>query len=384
MERDLRVSFTGYYGMRNFGDDLFGVICAAAARQFWDARPKLVGPAQVAMATPCTMPPWFPAEAYGGAGIVGKAARLYSFLGGMRDTDLLVMGGGSVINGRKSFREPMMLSADRRKRLQLAAIGVSVGPFEHRALRDSAKAFISRLTYLAVRDRRSYELALEIGAGARIHWGRDLAGLLPVLLPSRAPRPLPAPGEELRIGVAPARFAPRPGYPAPSVRALHDSIVESLKVLGARYRLQVDVFCLNGHAVHGDMQLAQALHQALADCGVAARRVDYRHGDPLATARALGECNAVISTRLHGAIVAYVLGVPFMIVDYHPKCADFASDIDLPASRRITAGHDGRAAFSRGLETMLAGEEVPGLPAAEYSRQAQEVFRRAPWANGAP
>lgn len=29
-----RVAFTGYYGMRNFGDDLFGVICTRAAERY--------------------------------------------------------------------------------------------------------------------------------------------------------------------------------------------------------------------------------------------------------------------------------------------------------------------------------------------------------------
>ena len=38
------VGFTGYYGMRNFGDDLFGVLCAMAAQSYWRAQPSVVGP----------------------------------------------------------------------------------------------------------------------------------------------------------------------------------------------------------------------------------------------------------------------------------------------------------------------------------------------------
>ena len=45
MTQHPRVGFTGYYGMRNFGDDLFGVLCSTAARQYWNAEPLLVGPA---------------------------------------------------------------------------------------------------------------------------------------------------------------------------------------------------------------------------------------------------------------------------------------------------------------------------------------------------
>ena len=384
MERELRASFTGYYGMRNFGDDLFGAICVAASRQFWNATPRVVGPAIAAVNSLYTMPGWYPPAVYGGSGPLGKTGRLYSFLRGVRNTDLLAMGGGSVINGRGSFREPLMLSAQRRGRLQLAAIGVSVGPFDDAVTQESAKAFISQLSYLAVRDRRSYELAVEMGLGERVHRGRDLAGLLPMLLPpSERPR-LPAPGERLRIGVAPCRYSPRPGYPTPEAKALQDTLIEELKSLNSRYRLQVEIFSLNGHSLHGDMELAQSWQEALAAQGVPARQIRYLHCDPITTAQAIGECDVFISTRLHGAIVAYMLGVPFMIVEYHPKCADFADDIALPASRRITAQNSGAAAFARGLETMLSGEDMPGLSREDYSLQAQEIFRRAPWAVALP
>ena len=58
MSRSLRVGFTGYYGMRNFGDDLFGVLCAAAARCYWNAEPLLVGPTMIdAIAIPDEIPP---------------------------------------------------------------------------------------------------------------------------------------------------------------------------------------------------------------------------------------------------------------------------------------------------------------------------------------
>ena len=384
MERDLRASFTGYYGMRNFGDDLFGAICAAASRRFWNATPRVVGPTIAAVDALYTMPGWYPPAVYGGSGFLGKAGRLYSFLRGLRNTDLLVMGGGSVINGRGSFREPLMLSAQRRGRLKLAAIGVSVGPFEDAASQASAKAFINRLSYLAVRDRRSYELALEMGLGERVHWGRDLAGLLSMLLPTSGRPRLPAQGEKLHIGVAPCRYSPRPGYSTPEPTALQDSMVEALKTLNTRYRLQVEIFSLNGHAIHGDGELAQAWHRALAAQGILARQIDYLHCDPIATARAIAECDAFISTRLHGAIVAYMVGVPFMIVDYHPKCADFADDIGLPASRRITAQHNGTDAFADGLETMLGGRDLPSLSREDYAAQSREIFLRAPWAVSAP
>jgi polysaccharide pyruvyl transferase WcaK-like protein len=379
MKGDLRVSFTGYYGMRNFGDDLFGAICTAAAARFWNAKPRVVGPAIDGVSSRYTMPAWYPPATYGATNVVGQASRLYSFLRAVRDTDVLVMGGGSVITGHGSFRRPLMLSAQRRGRLQLAAVGVSIGPFGDKAAQDSAAAFMRHFSYIAVRDRRSYELAAKMGVADRVHHGRDLAGLLPLLLPSSKRLALPAPGEPLRIGIAPCRYSARASYPAPEPAALQASLIESLTQLNTRYRVQPEIFSLNDHPEHGDLKLSQSLQQGLSASGISARLVRYQRSDPIATAQAMSKCDVFVSTRLHGAIVAYMLGVPFMGVDYHPKCADFADDIGLPASRRITAQRHGTDAFVQGFEAMLGGHDAPALGRDVYAQQAQDIFLRAPW-----
>lgn len=379
---DPRVSFTGYYGMRNFGDDLFGAICASAAPHFWNAKPRLVGPVIDGVSTRYTMPGWYPLGAYGATNVVGQASRFYSFLRAVRNTDVLVMGGGSVINDHGSFRRPLMLSAQRSGRLRLAAVGVSIGPFSDQAAQDSAAAFMRDFSYVSVRDRRSYELAITMGMRGRVHHGRDLAGLLPLLLPMTKRPQLPAPGEPLRIGIAPCRYGARANYPTPEPAALQASLIESLEALNSRYRVQPEIFSLNDHPEHGDLKLSEALQQGLSVRGISTELIRYRDSDPIVMAQAIAKCNVFISTRLHGAIVAYMLDVPFLIVDYHMKCADFADDIGLPWSRRISAQHHSAAAFAQGFAAMLGDYDTPTLSRDDYAQQAQEIFLRAPWRRG--
>jgi hypothetical protein len=64
----LRTAFTGYYGMRNFGDDLFGVLCARAAQAYWRAAPRVVGPPLASAPAPGTVPRRYPTRWYGGTG----------------------------------------------------------------------------------------------------------------------------------------------------------------------------------------------------------------------------------------------------------------------------------------------------------------------------
>ena len=329
----LRTAFTGYYGMRNFGDDLFGVLCTRAAQTYWRAAPRVVGPPLAAAPARSTVPRRYPTRWYGSTGLVGKASRWLSFARGIHDCDVLVMGGGSVITARESFRKPMM---------------------------------------------RSRRLAQAMGLQAITHAGCDLAALLPVLGP-RTAGPASGQGAPVRIGVAPCRYREDGEYAAPSRRRWEEHLIAALADLRRMREVHVDVFSLNEHPRHGDRELARALVDRLRTEGVAAEHRPYASQDPLHTVDALAACDVVVSARLHGAIVAYLQDVPFMIIDYHPKCRDFADDIGLDASLRVTADRAGNP-FSDALPALLAGERQPRVSRADYARRAPDIFQCAPWA----
>ncbi|HEY1033884.1 MAG TPA: polysaccharide pyruvyl transferase family protein [Pseudoxanthomonas sp.] len=373
----LRTAFTGYYGMRNFGDDLFGVLCTRAAQTYWRAAPRVVGPPLAAAPARSTVPRRYPTRWYGSTGLVGKASRWLSFARGIHDCDVLVMGGGSVITARESFRKPMMLSAVERG-VQLAAVGVSIGPFADARDEDAVAAFLQRFRYLSVRDERSRRLAQAMGLQAITHAGCDLAALLPVLGP-RTAGPASGQGAPVRIGVAPCRYREDGEYAAPSRRRWEEHLIAALADLRRMREVHVDVFSLNEHPRHGDRELARALVDRLRTEGVAAEHRPYASQDPLHTVDALAACDVVVSARLHGAIVAYLQDVPFMIIDYHPKCRDFADDIGLDASLRVTADRAGNP-FSDALPALLAGERQPRVSRADYARRAPDIFQCAPWA----
>lgn len=385
----LRATFTGYYGMNNFGDDLFGVVCSAAARKYWNGEPKLAGPVIRGLDARYTMPSWYPSSLYGAPGPLGKVSRLYSFARGLSGADVLVMGGGSVIGGstNTSFRRKMMVSAHRTGKLKLAAIGVSIGPVVNAAAEDAVADFLGCLDYIAVRDRRSYDLAVKLGAAEKTLLGRDLAGLLPSIaaVPSHVPRRAAehSGNGAIRLGIALCNYKVTGSYAAPDRQGVLSAMTGELVRLAALRPLQVDIFSLNEHPLHGDHALAVKLEQNLLACGVAAQVRRYSGRSPLVMVEAIGECDAFISARLHGAIVAYLQGVPFAIVDYHPKCNDFADEVGLPRTLRITAEGDLPAAIRNALETMLGPGCRPALSHELYAQQAQDIFRCAPWSAAA-
>jgi polysaccharide pyruvyl transferase WcaK-like protein len=144
--------------------------------------------------------------------------------------------------------------------------------------------------------------------------------------------------------------------------------------------LQVDVFSLNGHPTHGDEALAEDLQSRLRERGIAVMLRAYRGRDPLATVREVGRCDAFISARLHGAIVAYMCGVPFALVEYHPKCRDFADDVGLPRVLRITSERHGVETLTAAVAAMLNdGGTPPRVSPDIYAREAEKIFQYAPW-----
>jgi polysaccharide pyruvyl transferase WcaK-like protein len=384
----LRTTFTGYYGMNNFGDDLFGVVCSAAARNYWNGDPRLVCPPIRDVDARYTMPSWYPTAIYGASGPFGKVSRFYSFMRALSGSDVLVMGGGSVIGGtaKPSFRRRMMVSAQSSGQLKLAAVGVSIGPIDNAEAEDAVADFVGLFDYIAVRDKRSYDLAVKMGVAEKTHLGRDLAGLLPLMAISPdvsgvAERRRSGP---IRLGIAPCNYNDtNHSYAAPNKQNLLSALTRELAGLAGRRPLQVDIFSLNEHPVHGDYALSAALQRSLLQCGITARILRYRSTSPQSMAQAIGECDAFISVRLHGAIVAYLQGVPFAIVDYHPKCRDFADDIGLPSALRITAEGDISAAVGDALSALLHPGNEPALSREVYSQQAKDIFKCAPWSAAA-
>jgi polysaccharide pyruvyl transferase WcaK-like protein len=379
--RRIKMSFTGYYGMGNFGDDLFGLICSAAAERYWGCQPRLVGPPIPGVTTNYTMPQWYPPKIYGARGSLGKVSRYCSFMRGVLGSDVMILGGGSVVQSRESFRQPIMAAAQRRGRLKLAAVGISIGPFDSPDAEASAASFLKHFSYIAVRDRRSYELAVKMGLGETTHNGRDLAGLLPLLAPSSmsSGRDHKNTDGVFQIGVALCNYDESKAYPAPDKQGLLLALVAALKRLSAQRPTRVSLFSLNEHDLHGDRAFASALGQQLRAAGIEVSMFTFRGCSPMDAVLAIGRCQAFISARLHGAIAAYMQGIPFTIVDYHRKCRDFAEDVGLNPAQQITIERQDEAAVDRAITAMLEESALPSLSHTDYARQSLDIFKQGPW-----
>lgn len=369
------VIFAGYYGMQNYGDDLFGVVSAHGASTWWPQfSPTILAPRIAGQAERFSVPSFISADRYASNGGAGKLIRTFF------STKELLVGGKFVFSGGSLFssnRSRIMDMAERISRLsgkKFSAIGVSIGPFESRASEAAVVAFLRRFDYISVRDQASYALLQSYRLDASIAVGRDLAGLMPTLAgavgkPDRQ-RPV--------IGYAPCQIG---GQPATTQR-IDDLFVDAIV---KQTNLTVRVFSLNSHALHGDAERSDYVSRRLTAAGIAVERVDYAKRGVLGTWRAIATCDAMVSVRLHGAITAYLCGVPFILLEYHKKCSDFLDDIGQPDAIRVRTGVAALAnaqggSFQRTLAQLLSDRVVPQLAPARYAEQSTSHFTGAPWA----
>ncbi|MBB6247562.1 polysaccharide pyruvyl transferase family protein [Rhodanobacter sp. A1T4] len=368
------VIFTGYYGMKNYGDDLFGVVSTYGARTWWPQfSPTILGPRITGQTERFSVPTFISADQYASDDKAGKLIRtLFS-------TKELLSGGKFVFSGGSLFssnRSRIMDMAERISRLsgkKFSAIGVSIGPFDSRASEDAVVSFLRRFEYISVRDQASYALLQSYQLDARIAVGRDLAGLAPALA-----GPMEKTASETKvIGYAPCNIGGKPEI----TRRIDDLFVATVS---KQRNVRVKIFSLNSHAIHGDTERSQHVSERLKAAGVAVERIEYAERGVIGTWRDIATCDAVVSVRLHGAITAYLCGVPFILFEYHKKCSDFLDDIGQPGAIRVRTDDAALANelagdFEHKLLQLFTDQSAPKLSPTQYAEESTRHFTGAPW-----
>ena len=178
------------------------------------------------------------------------------------------------------------------------------------------------------------------------------------------------------IGVALCGYEEPVGYPVPSKEVLIRNLVSALKRVSSSRRVRVLMLVLNEHHSMGDANLTLAVAGLLEQEGLDVSVIRYTSIPKILGA--IEACDAVLSVRLHGAIAAFVQGVPFALVDYHPKCRDFADEVSLPMDFRVTHESCSAGTIFASLVRLLDRKTLPLLARSIYAAGAAEDFEQ--WA----
>ena len=139
--------------------------------------------------------------------------------------------------------------------------------------------------------------------------------------------------------------------------ALFEGVAQYVK----REGVSVRIFCLNTHPRWGDEELSRKLQERLEGQGANVEWISAKD-NLLGCWQGLATCDAVLSVRLHGAITAYLCGVPFSLVEYHRKCTDLIDDIGQPEALRVRSDCIDSPAVERILERLFLSKWLEKLP----------------------
>jgi polysaccharide pyruvyl transferase CsaB len=306
-----RVLLSGYYGFGNIGDE---AILAATVQSLRARLPDLG--ISVLSESPSETSRDYGVEAF-------YRMSLPQVIGAFRNADLIVFGGGSLLQDSTSFRSLayylsiLFLAKIMGKPVIIYANGI--GPLKSHFGRYLTKSLLNTVTEISVRDDESLRLLREIGVVRQIKVTADPAFLLEAAPPPRVGQILQESGIDSSMPMA--WLALRPGRMS---GAFYDSLAKAVAYL-RREKLFPCLLVMQER----DMPVVQALNQSLKDVF----EPEVPHVSGLTPSEALGVLKRgefCFGMRLHTLILAAKAGVPSMGVEIDPKIGAFCRGLDLP------------------------------------------------------
>ncbi|MGW5666819.1 polysaccharide pyruvyl transferase family protein [Micromonospora sp. NPDC003776] len=368
----------GYYGMRNVGDNAFCVIVDWAMKQYWGTEePVFAAPPLLDLPNARAV---MSQSLFESADPLSRAGKLFTKATMLGGASMLVFGGGSVFRDMGPFSEKKVFAAwSRVSGRPIAAVGVSVGPFVSAAARQRLGEVFRHIDYVAVRDTASVQALRDLDYPGLVVPAGDLAGLLPEALGGVPTAPVPRTPGRIRLGVT--LLGSDTDLPEPEQRRREDVLIAGIRSFVETEPVDVTIFVFNTHPLRGDAGPSDRLRTSLQGrCEVRTVTADDGVAAVFAEMRA---CDAGLHMRMHGGIFSYVAGVPFALVPYHRKCADFLDEIGQPATRLLPAAPNDPVEVHKVLARVVSDGARPGLDLAEFADRARLNFLRAPWARTA-
>ena len=376
-----RLLIAGYYGYGNIWDEaILQSLLRDLGRELPDAEFLVLygGEGEGSISAANHAPSFGAAGGKTGGPGVRYLPRLQpsAILAAMRASDLLVLGGGTLIQDVTSVRSLIyylgLIWMAKRNGLPVAFYGGGIGPLTTALGRQLAGRVLPSVDLLALRDRRSIETARGLGVAAdRLLLTADPAFSVPAANGGNgmaAARSASAVAGELAAAGVPAAahgsvmcLALRPPLSVAD-KASIVSAVETASAAESLFPLLVPF--------HPERDLV-----LLEEIGA---MLQVRHGilrgtsDPALLRHVVGHARLMVAMRLHGVIFAVAEGVPCVAMAYDPKVDALADDV--PALRY--ARYPGVDAAQLAREIREAAQGGAALRA-ELERCASELGQRA-------
>lgn len=340
----MRLLVSGYYGFGNIGDE--AILAAIAARL-----PQHVPDSEV---TVLSADPGHTLRVHGLPAV--DRWRPGALLGQLRRTDLLLQGGGGLIQDASSFLSPAyylgVLALSRLTRTPFVIFCQGLGPLSSRLWRRVCTALFHRAAEVIVRDPHSAQLLADWGLKRQTQVSSDPAILLE-----------PASPEDTRAWLEASGSAAESWDLVVVPRAVKEFEPLLRQTLRASAAAGLNVLVLPFQT--GDEPLARSLASEIDR----AQAVPTPQSPQIAAA-VVSRSAGVIAARVHALIFAAAAGVPAVGLCYDPKVANWCAQVGY---RYV--GPEDAAAMQRWIEDLPDDRLGPSRDAvAECRTLAERAF----------
>lgn len=365
-----RAAFLGFHGFRSTGDDAL-----ASAIGWWlydnrgvrrfiipaERRDLPILPKPLEVSTPL---PWLNRSRF---------RRDWRWHLAVKRSKIVLLAGGANLHERIDYQHFLKLVrlAKKSGSLVFGALGVSMGPFETQKKIDECGEFLAAIDFLTVRDHASYEMACQYSLPYKPVDAMDAVLTLPGVYGVSTEPKTALKSDVLDIGISVSPYKPIAGKGTAGDRI--SAIADAMIGFSKQHNIRVNLFEFSGYATGGDRQLIDELSSALeGKCEVAIQSYNL---DPSVIWKKVADMDIMICTRFHASVFSYAAGVPFVMLDYHPKCAAFAEDIGLPEELRLDVYSLQPQDLIDSLELLIdPNRPRPTLPYAEALERANLNF----------
>lgn len=255
----------------------------------------------------------------------------------VRESEIFLLAGGAILHEKNDYEGLSRLVDSARKHNRIVGgIGVSLGPFSSIKQYEACAGFLAKLDFITLRGFISHEIATSYTLPYEPLRTLDLAiTLQDVFALSRSESECRS--GEVRLGLAICDHHRLTLQDTSEDIRRRQAAVDTVKALAKNIDLKVTLFEFSGHPTAGDRPTIDALNTALRD------HVDvdiqHYHRDPSRMWRRIASMDVMVAMRYHANIFSYAAGVPFVMLDYHPKCTGMAADVGIPLELILDA-HD--------------------------------------------
>jgi polysaccharide pyruvyl transferase WcaK-like protein len=314
----------GYYGMRNSGDDALMFATAWAAKNILGCKNTKVGlygdytrETQSDNQLSLKFNQQFPGQ-----------NRLLHYKTAIQ-SKRIIFGGGSVLHSETdiNLKRQLMSLANQQKSL---AVGVGIGPFNSVAAEKAGAKFLNECGYVGVRDNASLAIAQSIAPHANVHKTFDLA---PLLLCSNQYKPTVNERQGIALTLCSVAIDAIGKTDTTKEEKRVEQFVQLITKLYAQTGEPITLIEFNGHKVLGDWKINNNIIARLdKNIQVTIKKYDP---NPIALLNNLSGYKAILSMRLHGAILGYLANTPVLSINYHSKCKGWCEEVGMPEDYQI-------------------------------------------------